>query len=143
LFGPPARDVENSALHLFNMLAADAARLILPRSKAEGKSLLSRWLIHLADRLEPIVPDARRRYLGWPRRGGRLLSPMWVPVTPLNPPTCWWAVRLPNVFQLSRVAIEQAIDLAGPEPTSAAPASFRGAFKEPTKEAFAVYRYWC
>ncbi|MCI0460798.1 MAG: hypothetical protein L0Z62_27940 [Gemmataceae bacterium] len=111
LFGPPARDLENAALRLFSVVATDAARLILPPSKAEGTALLSRWLIHLADRPEPIVPDARRRYLTWPG-GGCLSSPMWIPVTPLNPRTCWWAVRLPNVFQVSRIAIEQAIDLA-------------------------------
>jgi hypothetical protein len=40
------------------------------------------------------------------------MPPIWVPVTPKNPPTSWWAVRLVNVFQLSRVAIEQAIDFA-------------------------------
>jgi hypothetical protein len=118
LFGPLARDVKNTALRLFNMLAADAARLILPRSEAQGKALLSRWLIHLADRPEPIVPDSRWRYLEWPRLGGRLSSPIWVPVTPANPPTCWWAARLPNVFLLSRDAVGQAIDLVASAPAA-------------------------
>jgi hypothetical protein len=109
LFGPPAGDVQNAALPMFNMLATDAVRLILTPTKAEGKALLSRWLIHLADRPEPLVPDSQRRYLDWPRGGGSPLPPIWAPVTPLNPPTPWWAVRLPNVFHLSRVVIEQAI----------------------------------
>jgi hypothetical protein len=95
------------------MLAADAARLILPRSSAVGTALLSRWLIHLADRDEPLAPASRRRYLHWPRLGlEHLLSPTWIPVTPQTPPTCWWAARLPNVFQLSRDAVEEAFDIA-------------------------------
>jgi hypothetical protein len=113
LFGLVARDLENVAHRRFNLLAADAARLILPRSKAKGTALLSRWLIYLADRDEPIVPDARRRYTTDARP---LRKPMWVPVTPLNRPTRWWAVRLPNVFQLSRIAVEQALALAAAEP---------------------------
>src|SRR6185437_14142046 len=102
------REIENTALRLFNVLGEDAARLILPRSDAVGKALLSRWLIHLADRCEPLVPGSRRQYLAWPTVGGQRLSPSWYPVTPQNPPTRWWAVRLHNVFYHSRLAIEQA-----------------------------------
>ncbi len=113
LFGPPVDGAENTALRLFNMLAADAARLGLSPRSAKGKGLLSRWLIHLAARREPIEPDSRRRFLHWSTLGGKRLAPMWIPVTSLNPSSCWWAVRLTNVFQRSRTAIEQAIDLAG------------------------------
>jgi hypothetical protein len=117
LFGPPAGDLENIGLRLFDLLGEDAARLILPQTNAVGTGLLSRWLIHLADRPEPIIPDSRRQYLSLPtpedfQKG--LVTPMWVPVTPQNRLSNWWAVRLPNVFHLSGVAIEQAIDLAAP-----------------------------
>jgi hypothetical protein len=108
VFGPRARDIEDTARRLFNMLAEDAASLILPKSKAVGKALLSRWLIHLVDQPDPI--GRRRQFLHWSTFGGRL-SPMWVPVTPQNPPTCWWAARLYNVFQISRDVIDHQLDL--------------------------------
>jgi hypothetical protein len=127
LFGPPALDFQNTALPLFSLLAADAARLILPQSKAEGKALLSHWLIYLADRPTPIVPDSRRRYLSWSSLGEHPMPPMWVPDTPANGQTLWWAARLPNVFRLSRDSVEQAMPPAvpasrqGAAPTGAAP----------------------
>ncbi len=143
LFGPPIRDVDNPALARFYMLAADAAHLILPRSKAEGKALLSHWLIHLANRPEPIVPDSRRRYLAWRPLGGVQMPPMWVPVTPQNSPSDWWAARLSNVLWLSRAAVEEALDVAAgaPAPTPAAALPSQGRLREPSKEAIAVYRY--
>jgi hypothetical protein len=124
LLGPPIRDVDNAAVARFSMLAADAARLILPPSKAEGKALVSQWLIHLANRIDPIVPDSQRRYLRWAMLGGVRMQPMWIPATPANGATTWWAVRLPNVFLLSRVAVEQAIELtATRSPGAPAPLS--------------------
>jgi hypothetical protein len=111
LFGPAVRNIENVALRLFNVLAGDAARLIFPNIKAKGTPLLSRWLVYLADRPDPIGPDSTRKYLSWPE--SKLLYPTWGPVTPQNAPTSWWAVRLPNVFELSREAIA---DLANRAP---------------------------
>ena len=115
LFGPRARKGENAAVRRFNMLAMDSARLIYPNCQATGKALISLWLIRLADRLEPIVPDSRKQFLEWSTIGR---TPMWVPVTPMNRPTCWWAVRLPNVFQLSRAAIQFAIESAPRAPAT-------------------------
>jgi hypothetical protein len=105
----PAHDVENTARRLFNVLAEEAARLILPSGKAKGKSLLSRWLIHLAEQ-----PGSRRLYLGWPRPASTFSLPHWGPVTPLNPPTNWWAIRLSNVFLLSRDVIGIATSRSAP-----------------------------
>jgi hypothetical protein len=105
LFGPPTGFIQNIALRQFSMLAEDAARIILPRSEAKGKALLSRWLIYLADRDQPLQPGSQRRVLHWPGLGSVFCSPIWVPLTPRNPPASWWAVRLTNVFRCSRDAI--------------------------------------
>jgi hypothetical protein len=166
LFGPPAGIVDNPALHLFSALAHDAARLIL-RGNGKGNNPRSGWLIHLADRDEALRPDSRRRYLAWPTRSGVWMPPMWVPVSAANPKTSWWAARLPSVFQLSRDAVEQAIDQAARAPAPPAappaveapppsapvgagrqqidskgpPAPPRRTLKEPPKEAIALYRY--
>ncbi|HEV3260886.1 MAG TPA: hypothetical protein VG013_28800, partial [Gemmataceae bacterium] len=121
LFGPPGRDVDNTALRLFNMLARDAARDILG-GKGRGDTPRSGWLIHLADQDEPLGPGSQRRWLHWPRLGGVHCSPTWVPFCGVNPEPCWWAARLFNVFQLSGAAIAQAIDLAARAPAPAAPA---------------------
>jgi hypothetical protein len=120
LFGPPARDLTNTALRLFNHLAPDAASLIL-QGNWMGDKPQSGWLIYLANRREPLVVGSRRLFLHWSTFCGAPQRPMWIPVTDLNPPTKWWAARLPNVFLLSRVVIEQAINLAAraPAPTTA------------------------
>ena len=140
LFGQTARPFENTAGGRFSILAEEAARRILPATSAKGTGLLSRWLIYLADRDEPIVPASRKQYLSWGTSKGPVESvmqrpeeerqkdlilpsmPTWVPVTPQNFPrnfpsspqtgsgeARWWAVLLPNVFRLSRDAVEQFI----------------------------------
>jgi hypothetical protein len=116
LFGSPAGHIGNTGLRLFNLLAPDAARLIL-QGTGLGDKPQSGWLIHLANREEPLVPAARRWFLNWSTFCGKPQPPMWIPVTAMNPPTKWWAVRLSNVFQLSRDAVQLEIDLAARAPT--------------------------
>jgi hypothetical protein len=112
LFGPPSTVAVNPIPRLFTMHATDAAQLILPRTSAEVRFLPSHWLIHLADRAEPLHPNARRQYLSWVHSRGRLTSPRWVTVNPNDHSARWWAVRLRNVFYLWRIVVEQAIDAA-------------------------------
>src|SRR5262245_4577217 len=91
LFGPPAAGVENTALRQFSMFAEDAARLILPRSKAEGKALLSRWLIYIANRPVPRSPrlaapaQARSHPLRSQNRGCFVDNQIASPISPVLP----------------------------------------------------------
>lgn len=110
LFGPRLGDLSNPGNRLFTMYATDAVRLLLPTVQLKGKALLSYWLIHLADRDEPILPGLEKSFLAWSNVGELQPQPRWVPKTDMNPPSPWWAVRLPNVFYLSRLAIEEAIN---------------------------------
>src|SRR5262249_33046245 len=98
------------ALHLLSVLAADLVQLTSSNIKARGKGIVSRWLIHLANRPEQTLVDSQKKFLWWTALKGGILPPVWLPVIPWNPPASWWAVRLTNVFQLSRVAIDPGID---------------------------------
>jgi hypothetical protein len=112
-------------------LIGDAARLILGVTD-RGDTAVSRWLIHLADRPEPLDPAAVRWALIWrvphPPHGAPPIPwpPAWEPYTAEDPKTDWWAVRLNNVCRLSRDAVEQALSkllsMAGqPQPTPTEP----------------------
>jgi hypothetical protein len=107
LFGPPAADSENTGLRLFNLLATDAVPLIL--RGADGCSApRAHWLVHLANRDEPLEPISRRRHLDlsqWPES-----PPCWRGVTLREAPTLWWAVRLNNVFHHSRDAVAKVMN---------------------------------
>jgi hypothetical protein len=65
LFGPRPDEVSNPANRMFTMYATDAVRLLLPPVQLKGKALLSYWLIHLADREEPILPGLGKSFLAW------------------------------------------------------------------------------
>jgi hypothetical protein len=108
LFGPPAYNTNGVATRQFTVLAHEATRLIL-RGNGKGNSPCSGWLLHLADRDVPLQPSCRRKYLAWPPQG----DPWWVPATPENRPPDWWACRLSNVFWLSQLAVEEALEAAG------------------------------
>jgi hypothetical protein len=108
LFGPWARNAD-SVNRLFDQLAMDADELIL-KGNGQGNSPRSCWLIHLTDRDVPLLPRTQRMWLRWPKQEVMSQTPMWVPFTGVwNPQPCWWAVLLPNIFQLSHIAVEQAI----------------------------------
>lgn len=109
VFGTSVRDIDDTALPLFNSLAPDAARLILCGNGQGKTSSRSGWLIHLADRVEPLCPGSGRRRLDWPMVDWSSSSLVWIPFRSTNPAPDWWAARLFNVFDVSRVAVEQAI----------------------------------
>jgi hypothetical protein len=64
------------------MHSADAARLILPHCIVNDAALTAHWLVHLADRTEPLTPSSQRQYLSWVLLRERLSSPRWVTVNP-------------------------------------------------------------
>jgi hypothetical protein len=111
LFGRPSGGVGETAARVFENLASEAARLIL-RGSGKGKCPVSGWLIHLADRGEPLDSRSRKRFLNLVTLG----EPSWSTVNPREP-WCWWAARLFNVFRYSRDAVQRDIDAAGQSST--------------------------
>jgi len=111
VFGPPTGPAGDEALRLFEVVASEAARLILG-GKGKGKCLPSGWLIRMAELEEPIHPRSGKFFLTWERPGG----PWWCAVDPIEPGS-WWAVRFDNVFQYSKDVIQKHLDLIGGAPS--------------------------
>jgi hypothetical protein len=99
---------------LLEALAGDAAALAL-QGKGLDISPLADWLIFLADRDERLHPAARRYCVKWSNH-----QPTWVLASATRNAGGWWAVRLPNLFALSKVAVGQAIEAAGHSETGRA-----------------------
>lgn len=120
---------EQAPWRRFDSLARDAAQLIL-NGAGRGDSLISGWLIALADRPEPLDTTSERAVLlsravgavgsghihaEWRRWAdpdpGRHWSQRPTAST-VSRPICepgWWLVRLNNVFRLSRVAVDEML----------------------------------
>ncbi len=81
---------------LLETLAESAAKRLL-QGLGKGDTLLSGWFIHLAER------EPKKQIQDWMPIGPRLLC--W---RSADNSDSWWAVRLPNVFNLSAVAVEAA-----------------------------------
>ncbi|MCI0701614.1 MAG: hypothetical protein L0241_11080 [Planctomycetia bacterium] len=119
---------EQTPWRRFDSLARDAAQLVL-NGCGRGDSLLSSWLINLADRCEPLDSTAERAvllsrgcgqggfgyiYSEWRRLADPDPGPRWRwrPHDPDSRPSCepgWWVVRFNNVSRLSRVAVDAVI----------------------------------
>lgn len=97
------------ASRLFDLLATDAANLILPEHRRLNNPAAG-WLVYLGDWEYPADSIHRRRqylYLGqWPES-----PPRWNWLNPRVESQPWWAVRIGNVFRHSRDAVAKAIDL--------------------------------
>lgn len=131
VFAPRTAVPDATPFRLFDLLAAEAARVVLG-GNGRGDKPHAGWLIHLADRDDPLTPSARRKHLGWIEAAGEVwrrpdgtpADPIWRPVYPHYAQPPWWAAVLPNVFEHSRLAIEQAVRQAqeNTKPSVAMPA---------------------
>jgi hypothetical protein len=120
VFGPPTEDKHKTAIRIFNVLAAEASRLIIPH-KNPRDAALGIWLAYLADRDEPLEPVSRRRHLDlskWPES-----SPCWNGVPPWHARQQWWAVILYHVFHHSLDAVVTASESVAEESSSEETAS--------------------
>jgi hypothetical protein len=120
IIGPTDERVEQAVQRPVELLIPAAARLALGSSAS-----LWRWLIYLANRDEPLVRDSRRLCLDWKNAALPLTpkwGPAWVSIAGMEPAPEWWVARLPNVFLLTRLAVERAISHASTSPTPPADA---------------------
>jgi hypothetical protein len=128
LVGPPI--AQASAIDVlgrrFDMLASEAASIVLSGS-GRGNSPPSSWLIHLSDREELPRPSGWTKPSGFLRDQRQVLdfstlfngtTPMWKTASQPSKDggrvvSPWWAARLRNVFWLSALACEAALESAG------------------------------
>jgi hypothetical protein len=121
IVGPRVSTPPNNAIRRFTPLAYEALRDVI-RGPGQGINPESSWLIHLADREEPlrppgrydplIQPPARRQFVRWSEAKGP--RPHWIPAIQAGRlASDWWAVRFENVFLYSALTVRQVIEVAG------------------------------
>jgi hypothetical protein len=117
IIGPQDNEVEQAVQRQFELHMPAAARLVL------GNSSHLRLLIHLADWDVSLGYGSGRLCLDWSNVALPVTpgwGPAWVPVADTKSAPGWWAARLENVFGLTRVAVERAINRAAPASATAA-----------------------
>jgi hypothetical protein len=124
LVGPPVPHRPILAADQFEILAFHALELI-PAALRRGNSPVSTWLIHLADREEPLRPSAWEKPTGFVRDQRRVLdyapdfSGILLWGRSASQPDKnggrkiheWWAARLDNVFWLSALAVRSSTEI--------------------------------